>query len=398
MNKNHELLINNLIPVLWHPGHMGAFFGRFLFDDIYVREYHELLPHQIKEFYIEDINFEWTWTDRIGNYFSYHNYDNSPLNTTVDILKKYYSGTDLDSAMIYITAQHHNDVYKNDIIKRALYANWKYTNTYNEDQLIHMANRDFDFDFINFEFPYIKSHVKPDIYRINMFNWKKKVLCNFPPEKNWIALFLIFYKHYWFYNQRTSFPLSIEDNFREVEGEQFRRTVKNKIYYERRPEFLKYSIDDYIIVDIYDLIFNKNLSYREIGRKYEVSLGEAEDYVHILYQTTSGKNHIKQIAEDVLSSKYDLNYTTGEGIKVEVYYFGTPKTSLRIVGVERTNMYTQVGVRMYYKGAKYEGIGESDVEIRAVMIELVEGTLPFNKTVVASAIKKAMETCVNTMP
>ncbi len=35
-----------------------------------------------------------------------------------------------------------------------------------------------------------------------------------------------------------------------------------------------------------------------VGRKYEVSLGEAEDYVHILYQTTSGKNHIKQIAED----------------------------------------------------------------------------------------------------
>jgi len=35
-----------------------------------------------------------------------------------------------------------------------------------------------------------------------------------------------------------------------------------------------------------------------IARKYEVSLSEAEDYVHILYQTTSGKNHIKQIAED----------------------------------------------------------------------------------------------------
>ena len=34
-----------------------------------------------------------------------------------------------------------------------------------------------------------------------------------------------------------------------------------------------------------------------VGRKYEVSLTEAEEYVHILYQTTAGKQHIKEIAE-----------------------------------------------------------------------------------------------------
>ena len=34
-----------------------------------------------------------------------------------------------------------------------------------------------------------------------------------------------------------------------------------------------------------------------VGRKYEVSLSEAEEYVHILYQTTAGKLHIKEIAE-----------------------------------------------------------------------------------------------------
>jgi len=318
MSKNHEQLINNLIPVIWHPGHMGAFFGRFLFDDIYVREYHDLLPQKVKEFYIEDDNFEWFWADRIGNYFSYNDYDNSPFNTTVNILKKYYSGIDLDSAMMYITAQHHNDIYKNDIIKRALYANWKYTNTYNEDQLIHMANRDFDFDFINFEFPYIKSHVKPDIYRINMFNWKKKVLCNFPPEKNWIALFLIFYKHYWFYNQRTSFPLSIEDNFREVEGEQFRRTVKNKIYYERRPEFLKYSIDDYIIVDIYDLIFNNNTKNLEkLDPCFENTLSKTR-----LDLLETARNHIVSVCNmfgldpEMNMSSYTTNLLTPKVIEV----------------------------------------------------------------------------------
>ena len=34
-----------------------------------------------------------------------------------------------------------------------------------------------------------------------------------------------------------------------------------------------------------------------VARKYEVSLGEAEEYVHILYQTNNGKQHIKEICE-----------------------------------------------------------------------------------------------------
>ncbi len=34
-----------------------------------------------------------------------------------------------------------------------------------------------------------------------------------------------------------------------------------------------------------------------VARYYEVSKLEAEDYVHILYQTTAGKTHIKEIAE-----------------------------------------------------------------------------------------------------
>ena len=59
---------------------------------------------------------------------------------------------------------------------------------------------------------------------------------------------------------------------------------------------------------------------------------------------------------------------------------------------------TQVGVRFYYKGQKIEGIGESEVEIRAVMIELIEGSLPFSQTTVSSAIKKAIIECISKMP
>ena len=106
---------------------------------------------------------------------------------------------------------------------------------------------------------------------------------------------------------------------------------------------------------------------------------------------------IKQIAEDELSNKYCLS-DAGDDVDIEIFYFGTPKTTLRVLGVEKTEVLTQVGIKMYYKGQVYEGIGESEVEVRAVMIELVEGSLPFNQTVVSSAIKKGIIECISKMP
>jgi len=106
---------------------------------------------------------------------------------------------------------------------------------------------------------------------------------------------------------------------------------------------------------------------------------------------------IKQMTEDMLSNKYCLS-DKGEDLDVEVFYFGIPKTTIRIVGVEKTNQVTQVGVRIYYRGQKFEGYGESETEVRAVMIELVDGKVPFSKMTVSNALKKAIEECVSKMP
>lgn len=105
---------------------------------------------------------------------------------------------------------------------------------------------------------------------------------------------------------------------------------------------------------------------------------------------------IRQIVEEELSEKYCLG--EGTDLDVEVFYFGIPKHTVRIVGVEKTNQITQVGVRIHYKGEKYEGIGESDVEVRAVMIELVDNKVPFDKMTVSSALKKAIHEAVSLMP
>ena len=106
---------------------------------------------------------------------------------------------------------------------------------------------------------------------------------------------------------------------------------------------------------------------------------------------------VKQIVEDELSEKYCLD-DNGEPLKVEIFYFGIPKYTIRVVGVEKTNQVTQVGVRICYKEKIYEGIGESDTEVRAVMIELVDNKVPFDKMTVSSALKKAIHEAVSRMP
>jgi hypothetical protein len=106
---------------------------------------------------------------------------------------------------------------------------------------------------------------------------------------------------------------------------------------------------------------------------------------------------IKQITEDALSEKYCLD-DKGDAIKVEIYYFGIPKNTIRVMGIERSNVITQVGVRLYHNNSKYEGIGESETEITAVLIEVKEGTIPFEKMTVSSALKKAINEAISKMP
>lgn len=102
---------------------------------------------------------------------------------------------------------------------------------------------------------------------------------------------------------------------------------------------------------------------------------------------------IKQIVEEELSEKFCLS-DDGKDMDVEVFYFGLPKTTIRVVGIEKTESLTQVGVRIHYDGKCYEGIGESSTEVRAMMIEVKEGMMPFEKMTVSSALKKAIHEAI----
>lgn len=98
---------------------------------------------------------------------------------------------------------------------------------------------------------------------------------------------------------------------------------------------------------------------------------------------------VRQMAEDMFSSKFCLS-DSGEKIYIDIFYFGLPKKSLRIMGIEESVQTTEIGIKVKYKGKKYEEYGESESEIHAVMLELTDG-IPFSKMTVSTSIKKALE-------
>jgi hypothetical protein len=104
---------------------------------------------------------------------------------------------------------------------------------------------------------------------------------------------------------------------------------------------------------------------------------------------------VKQMAEDMLSSKFCLS-DSGEQIFIDIFYFGLPKKSLRIVGIEESVQTTEIGIQLKYKGKKYEEYGESESEVHAVMIELTDG-IPFSKMTVSASIKKALDKIIKKM-
>ena len=78
-----------------------------------------------------------------------------------------------------------------------------------------------------------------------------------------------------------------------------------------------------------------------------ISIAQECVYVDSVYNTAKLKEMgnrdirfgIRQIVEEELSEKFCLS-KEGKDIDVEVFYFGLPKTTIRVVGVEKTESVT----------------------------------------------------------
>jgi hypothetical protein len=99
---------------------------------------------------------------------------------------------------------------------------------------------------------------------------------------------------------------------------------------------------------------------------------------------------IKQVAEEILSEKYNLCDSNATSVKIEVTRIGMPSSTFKIGGVGEATQITQVYIKLYFGDKIIDGLGESETRAGFVLIELTDGKVPFNNTTIGTAIKKAI--------
>ena len=99
---------------------------------------------------------------------------------------------------------------------------------------------------------------------------------------------------------------------------------------------------------------------------------------------------IKQMMEDVISDKYDL-CLEGKPVEVKVTSIEAPTTGISIGPWTKVSKKTIVTLLVYMDGKIIEVEGKAKSTVKATFIDLQDENLPFNKTVFASAVKKALE-------
>jgi len=289
MQENHINLFNKLTAILWEPGHMGAFFGRFLFDDVLEKSN---LDKDVKRFYNKKMQTEWHWDDITDEYFQFNDLDwKLKLHDSWNLLRQRYpEKLKFDAAVCYILAQRNYQYYSTNtkLPVRSV------TRTYLEKELTPelLDTAQVDFEFSNITFPYVKSHIRDNIKYINQFPWKKKVICRFPKNKAWIGDIFLFYKHYWFYilGQRRDMSSFMDHNKGALV-----RAVENKQHFlDNYDEYNPINnMSDYIIIDMYELIFNED--YNQVKLIDDQLIGISETQRRLLQDAREGSIEILNI-------------------------------------------------------------------------------------------------------
>jgi len=99
---------------------------------------------------------------------------------------------------------------------------------------------------------------------------------------------------------------------------------------------------------------------------------------------------IKQMMEDIISDRYDL-CLDGKPVEVKVTSIEAPTTGISIGPWTKVSKKTIVTLLVYIDGKIIEVEGKAKSTVKATFIDLQDENLPFNKTVFASAVKKALE-------
>ena len=245
VNKNHELLINNLTPVMWEGGAMGAFFMRFIEDSNFLHN-----ESQWK-------NLEWFNWDRTLQYLEQgnnHAYYKNHVNEHTSLLKEKYQGDEYDKAFIYVIYQLTEPLVREhgrfELI-HPIPANLS------SEKVLELAEMDPIFDVTNLKFAHLKCHYENTNVLINNLNWKRKILCQFSFDKMWLVDLLMYYKKFYYTIDRPEIPILEQLSNDPVSFEKFYKNEWNKRIKNLGKRLVKV-LPGYHNIDMFDLIFNKN--------------------------------------------------------------------------------------------------------------------------------------------
>jgi hypothetical protein len=103
---------------------------------------------------------------------------------------------------------------------------------------------------------------------------------------------------------------------------------------------------------------------------------------------------VKQITEELLSTKYSL-CDSGLPVIVNITSIEAPSVGINIGPFMIKKKITEVKTEVVINGNTYAGFGEAKLSVNAGFAELRDENLPFEKSVFASAIKKALENSIS---
>lgn len=314
MNNEYLKLIKNLVPIAWPPGFMGSFLGRFLIDDELMNS-----PPGIEKPFLGK-NLEWHFNDRIATYLGFNlNEMDHAFSNYKQQLSKTYKGEQLHIALMFLLAKVTQSNYTNFKIYPRSGVDYRTLPDLTDDEVNELVNSEFD--YTNFYYPYIKTHLGQNINFINSLEWKAKILCHFPPEKLWIPALLHLYKIH-IHNARVVGYTENNEPIREtgVLSKLFKTISSNAVRWKQCYNYpIHPYLEDYHKVDLYDLIFNKNtLQLSTIEDKFLSPISQRRlDLLNLV------QGHIEYICNDYFgiptSYNLDISKDSMDSLLVEVY-------------------------------------------------------------------------------
>jgi hypothetical protein len=255
--------LRKVVPICYDPGHMGTFFMRVLYHQ-YIKN---VTNEEVMEYHDHTPGFEWNAEDRISNYYGMTAKKRKKEFTKIyETLRHFCPDPDtFEKAVLHVLFQlTHNLHTPEKFIEKSSDVEWPDNLT--EYEIVQLYKNDYDNQAT--VFPILKTHYASftENQSLRNINFDKIVDVRFPDNKSWMAEVLLFYKRIYYpsiVNDKLKIIELVADfsdhyinRLRKILGKTDIIEKENNTYIKDWKEISSLNV---ITIDMYDLIFNKNV-------------------------------------------------------------------------------------------------------------------------------------------